>query len=45
MQKGSFTEKSSRFDENGMVERINKFTSIFRKRNFLVIFINNKWKN
>ncbi|WP_299673394.1 isochorismatase family protein [uncultured Tenacibaculum sp.] len=39
MQKGSFTEKTPRFDSDGVIERINKLTQLFRALNFPVIFI------
>jgi len=39
MQKGSFTEETPRFDTNGVVSRINELTSLFRKLNLPVIFI------
>jgi len=39
MQKGSFTKKTPRFDTNGVVSRINELTSLFRKLNLPVIFI------
>ncbi len=39
MQKGSFTEKTPRFDSDGVIERINKLAKLFRTLNFPVIFI------
>lgn len=39
MQKGSFTSKTPRFDRNGIVNRINYLSEIFRDSNFPVIFI------
>jgi len=39
MQKGSFTSKTPRFDTEGVVRRINKLASIFRKQNCPVIYI------
>lgn len=39
MQKGSFTNKTPRFDTNGIVKRINELTSLFRKNNAPVIFV------
>jgi len=39
MQKGSFTPKTPRFDTDGVVKRINEIASIFRERNFPVIYI------
>ena len=39
MQKGSFTDKTPRFDTNGIVARINGLASTLRKRNLPVIFI------
>jgi len=39
MQKGSFTDKTPRFDTDGVVTRINKLASICRALNFPVIFI------
>ena len=39
MQKGSFTEKTPRFDTNGVVKRINELATIFRKLNYFVIYI------
>lgn len=38
MQKGSFTEKTPRFDTKGVVERINKLALIFRALDFPVIY-------
>jgi nicotinamidase-related amidase len=40
MQKGSFTPKTPRFDTNGVVNRINELTSIFRVLNFSVFTFN-----
>lgn len=39
MQKGSFTERTPRFDAVGIVGRINKLALTFRKKNLPVIFI------
>lgn len=39
MQKGSFTKKTPRFDPEGVITRINKLASIFRKLNLPVIYI------
>ena len=39
MQKGSFTQETPRYDTEGVVKRINSLSSIFRKRNFPVIFV------
>ena len=39
MQKGSFTDKTPRFDTNGIVARINGLASTLRKQNLPVIFI------
>ena len=39
MQKGSFTSETPRFDRNGVVNRINSLSTIFRKSRFPVIFI------
>lgn len=39
MQKGSFTPKTPRFDEDGVVNRINKLSDAFRKAYLPVIFI------
>ena len=39
MQKGSFTDKTPRYDTSGVVKRINKLAEIFRKSRFPVIFI------
>lgn len=39
MQKGSFTSKTPRFDTNGVVNRINKLTNVFRKKMHSVIYI------
>ncbi|WP_346882242.1 isochorismatase family protein [uncultured Algibacter sp.] len=39
MQKGSFTDNTSRFDTDGVVARINQLSSIFRALNLPVIFI------
>ncbi|MEM9829382.1 MAG: isochorismatase family protein [Bacteroidota bacterium] len=39
MQKGSFTSKTPRFDTDGVVMRINQLTSVFRRLNLPVIFI------
>ena len=39
MQKGSFTDKTPRFDTNGVIKRINELMSIFREQKLPVIFI------
>ncbi len=39
MQNGSFTSKAPRFDAAGVVTRINNLGTIFRGRNFPVIFV------
>ncbi len=39
MQKGSFTEKTPRFDTDGVVNRINKLAKLFRKMGFPVMYI------
>ena len=39
MQKGSFTDKTPRFDTDGTVDRINQLASIFREQSLPVIFI------
>lgn len=39
MQKGSFTDKTPRFDTDGVVSRINELASIYRALNFPVVFI------
>lgn len=39
MQKGSFTEKTPRFDTVGVVQRINELAAMQRKNNLPVIFI------
>lgn len=39
MQKGSFTQETPRYDTEGIVKRINNLSSIFRKRNFPVVFV------
>ncbi|WP_210708082.1 isochorismatase family protein [Maribacter dokdonensis] len=39
MQKGSFTEVTPRYDTEGVVSRINGLSSLFRKMDFPVIFI------
>ena len=39
MQKGSFTDKTPRFDTDGTVDRINQLASIFREQRLPVIFI------
>lgn len=39
MQKGSFTEKTPRYDTDGVVGRINRLSSAFRKADLPVIFI------
>lgn len=39
MQKGSFTEKTPRFDALGVVHRINMLTEIFRKLKQPIIFV------
>ena len=39
MQKGSFTEKTPRFDTDRVVERINELSSTFREQNLPVIFV------
>jgi nicotinamidase-related amidase len=39
MQKGSFTEANPRYDADGVVARINELSSVFRKMNFPIIFI------
>jgi nicotinamidase-related amidase len=39
MQKGSFTKETPRFDTNGVVERINALTRLFRVCNLPVIYI------
>ncbi|MFS4445358.1 cysteine hydrolase family protein [Maribacter sp. 2307UL18-2] len=39
MQKGSFTEATPRFDADGVVNRINKLSSLFRKMKLPVVFI------
>ena len=40
MQKGSFTDKTPRFDTNGVIKRINELMSIFRKQKLPVISFN-----
>ena len=39
MQKGSFTEKTPRFDTSGVVDRINRLAELFRQLDFPVIYI------
>ncbi|MEP5340567.1 MAG: isochorismatase family protein [Algibacter sp.] len=39
MQKGDFSPKTRRFDADGVIERINKLSKLFRTKNFPVIFI------
>lgn len=39
MQKGSFTEETPRFDADGVVQRINELSAIFRKKKLPVLFI------
>lgn len=39
MQKGSFTSKTPRFDTDGVIQRINKLSSIFRKQNYPVVVV------
>ncbi|GAA3511680.1 cysteine hydrolase family protein [Aquimarina addita] len=39
MQKGSFIPQTPRFDTTGIVQRINQLSSLFRKSNFSVIYI------
>ncbi len=39
MQKGSFTDTTPRFDEQGVVERINKLAEVFRSQHRPVIVI------
>lgn len=39
MQKGSFTEKTPRYDTAGIVDRINQLSQIFRSSNLPVIFV------
>ncbi len=39
MQKGSFTPKTPRFDADGVIERINELSRIFRKAKLPVIYI------
>lgn len=39
MQKGSFTEKTPRFDKDGVVKRINELASIFRGLDLPVIYV------
>ncbi len=39
MQKGSFTDKTPRFDAEGVVQRINELASIFRTQNYPVVYV------
>tara|TARA_R110002124_G_scaffold198450_1_gene365331 strand:+ start:1143 stop:1703 length:561 start_codon:yes stop_codon:yes gene_type:complete len=39
MQKGSFTSKTPRFDEHGVVGRINQLSTLFRTLGYPVIYI------
>lgn len=39
MQKGSFTSETPRIDAEGVIDRINQLTRIFRSKNLPVIFI------
>jgi len=39
MQKGSFTQKTPRFDTNGVIHRINELSGLFREHNFPILFI------
>jgi nicotinamidase-related amidase len=39
MQKGSFIAKTPRFDTNGVVQRINELTELFRELNHPVVYI------
>lgn len=45
MQKGSFTQRTPRFDTEGVVSRINRLSSALRERNFPVIFIQHDGDN
>ena len=39
MQKGSFTSNTPRFDTDGVVERMNELSDLFRKSELPVIYI------
>jgi len=39
MQKGSFTQKTPRFDTTGVVKRINELAELFRELNYPVVYI------
>ena len=39
MQKGSFTEKTPRFDTTGIIRRINELSELFRRLNYFVFYI------
>ncbi|MEP1489783.1 MAG: isochorismatase family protein [Algibacter sp.] len=39
MQKGDFSPKTRRFNADGVIEKINKLSKLFRTKNFPVIFI------
>lgn len=45
MQKGSFTTKALRFDTDGVVDRINQLTSLFRKHGLPVFCIQHDGRN
>lgn len=39
MQKGSFTSKTPRYDTDGVVQRINELSTIFREQDYPVVYV------